>query len=131
MTPEDRRPRRFQKIPDVPGCPCVLLCLRYLLLHCIMSSCHHVIFILHLNLNKSCGPSVHLNRGKCDFFLKHILPIFRELYYKYSICLELTQHTCIYSPCLFNSSFTVKTLPIFLFPFIEVPPKTSTFLDTS
>ena len=61
----DRRPRRFQKIPDVPGCPCVLLCLYYLFF-CI-ASCHHAIMsylFLHLNLNNSCGPSVHLNRGK-------------------------------------------------------------------
>ena len=48
VTPETDVPedsRRFPKIPDVPGCPCVLLCLCYLFLHCIMSSCLHVIFI--------------------------------------------------------------------------------------
>ena len=59
--PEDSRCSGFSRV--------FLLCLCYLFLHCIMSSCHHVIFILHLNLNKLCGPSVHLNRGKDDFSL--------------------------------------------------------------
>ena len=73
VTPEDRRPRRFQKIPDVPGFPCVsfvLVLFIFALHHVIMPSCH--IYFLHLNLNKLCGPSVHLNRGKDVFSLKHI-----------------------------------------------------------
>ena len=75
----DRRPRRFQKIPDVPGCPCVQLCLLYLF--CV-ASYHHAImsyFILHLNLNKLCGPSVHLNRGKVTSLYNIYSQYFREL----------------------------------------------------
>ena len=63
----DRRPRRFQKLPEdsrcsgLPVCSFVVVLFIFALHHVIIPSC---LFILHLNLNKSCGPSVHLNRGK-------------------------------------------------------------------
>ena len=43
VTPEDRRPRRFQKIPDVPGSPVYFICacvIYFALHHVIMPSCH-------------------------------------------------------------------------------------------
>ena len=64
----DARRPTSQKIPEdsrcsgLPVCSFVLVLFIFALHHVIMPSCHF--FILHLNLNKSCGPSVHLNRGK-------------------------------------------------------------------
>ena len=50
----DRRPRRFQKIPDVPGCPCVsfeLVLFIFALHHVIMPSCH-ILFCISTLINR-------------------------------------------------------------------------------
>ena len=128
MTPADRRPRRFQKIPEDSRCSGFPPCVSFVIVLFIfrIASCHHAIMSLisHLNLNKSCGSSIHLNRGKCDFSLKHILPIFRELYYKIFHLFGINPtHLHNFPHAFSTSSFTVKTLPSFPFNFIEVPPK--------
>ena len=68
----DARRPTSQKIPEDSRCSGFPLCffcacvIYFALHHVIRPSCH---FLLHLNLNKLCGPSVHLNRGKDDFSL--------------------------------------------------------------
>ena len=61
VTPQDRRFRRLPYFRDHRG---FLLCLLFYFLHCIMSSCHHVINLcIKTQLNKLHGSPIHLNRG--------------------------------------------------------------------
>ena len=130
MTPETDVPedsRSFPKVPDVPGCPCVLCACVLLFLHCIMSSCHHVIFyFLHLNLNKPCGPSVHLNRGKIVFSLKHIkVSHYLGSYIKNIPLFGITVTHLYIFPHVFSLRVSSsKTLPVIPFRCSEVLPKT-------
>ena len=84
----DARRPTSQKIPEDSRCsgsPVCFIC-PCVIYFCI-ASCHHAIMSylsLHLNLNKSCGPSVHLIEGSV-FSLKHILPILGSYINKYSI----------------------------------------------
>ena len=61
--PEASRRFRMFRVARVVLCACVIY-------FCI-ASCHHAImsFIFSSQLNKLCGPTVHLNRGKDDFSL--------------------------------------------------------------
>ena len=71
------------------------------------------------------------SREDCLLFKTYkSLSIFRELYLLIIPLLRNHHNTLAFSPCLFTSSSPSKTFPIFLFSFIEVPPKTSTLLDT-
>ena len=103
-----RRPtsQKIPEIPDVPGSPVCFFC-ACVIYFCI-ASCHHAIMsylFLHLNLNKLCGPSVHLNRGK----VTSLYNISSKYYGAILIIIPFVGINIThlhFSPCLSTSSFT-------------------------